>query len=51
VRFDEKNWAFPFAKVAKQIENGREDSVLAFFDAIPLVFKRMPPAPSDEDPS
>ncbi len=31
VQFDEKNAAFPFAKVAKQLENGSGDSVLSFF--------------------
>jgi hypothetical protein len=39
VRFDEKNVAFPFAKVAKQLENGSEDSVLSFFRVIPVVFR------------
>jgi hypothetical protein len=39
VRFDAKNAAFPFAKVAKQLENGSADSVLSFFTAIPMVFR------------
>jgi hypothetical protein len=39
VRFSEGNYAFPFAKVEKQLSNGAEDSVLSFFRAIPLVFK------------
>ncbi|WP_165228160.1 hypothetical protein [Aquisphaera insulae] len=37
IRFDEKNAAFPFAKVAKQLENGSADSVLSFFTVIPIV--------------
>jgi hypothetical protein len=39
VRFDDRNAAYPFAKVAKQLENGREDSVLSFFTLIPVLFK------------
>ncbi len=39
VRFDEKNAVFPFAKVAKQLENGSEDSVLSFFTVIPILFR------------
>lgn len=39
VRFDERNAAFPFAKVRKQLENGRVDSVFSFFTAIPAVFR------------
>ena len=39
VRFDEKNIVFPFAKVAKQLEHGSEDSVLRFFTLIPIIFK------------
>jgi hypothetical protein len=33
VRFSEGNWAFPFAKVAKQYANGLEggDSILSFY--------------------
>jgi protein-S-isoprenylcysteine O-methyltransferase Ste14 len=38
VRFDEANAAFPFAKVAKQLESGAGDSVLSFFTAIPTLF-------------
>lgn len=38
VRFDDRNAAFPFAKVAKHLENGASDSVLSFFTAIPLLF-------------
>jgi hypothetical protein len=39
VRFDERNAVFPFAKVAKQLENGSADSVLSFFTFIPIVFR------------
>jgi hypothetical protein len=39
VRFDAKNAVFPFAKVAKQLENGAADSVLSFFTIIPIVFR------------
>lgn len=39
VAFDAGNKIFPFAKVAKQFENGTEDSVHSFFELIPLVFK------------
>jgi hypothetical protein len=38
VAFDEANAAYPFAKVAKQIDNGVEDSIGSFFRAIPAVF-------------
>ena len=34
VKFDDRNVAYPFAKVAKQLEHGSEDSVLGFFDAV-----------------
>lgn len=40
VRFDAKNCAYPFAKVEKHLQNGPEDSVLSFFDTIPLLFKK-----------
>jgi hypothetical protein len=39
VRFDEKNAVFPFAKVAKQLENGSADSVLSFFTIMPIMFQ------------
>lgn len=42
VVFDEKNIAFPFAKVAKQIDNGLEDGIASFFSIIPTVFKDLP---------
>ncbi|WP_020474751.1 hypothetical protein [Zavarzinella formosa] len=38
VRFDDRNAAFPFAKVGKQLEHGAGDSVLSFFTAIPVLF-------------
>lgn len=42
VAFDDDNVAFPFVKVAKQIDNGSEDSIASFFTVIPLVFKNLP---------
>lgn len=39
VRFDEKNAVFPFNKTRKQFENGAEDSILSFYQIIPIVFK------------
>ena len=39
VRFAEGNAAFPFHKVRKQFENGSEDSILSFYQIIPIVFK------------
>lgn len=41
IEFDEKNAAFPFAKVRKQFANGKEDGVYSFFTAIPLVFRSL----------
>jgi hypothetical protein len=43
VRFDDKNAVYPFAKVAKHLEHGAEDSVLSFFTIIPIVFPRREP--------
>jgi len=43
IRFDERNAAFPFAKVRKQLENGAGDSVLSFFALIPAVLRRSGP--------
>jgi len=37
--FDDKNKAFPFAKVSKQFDNGLEDSVYSFYTIIPTIFK------------
>lgn len=39
IAFDEKNKVFPFAKTAKQFENGLDDSVHSFYTIIPIVFK------------
>lgn len=38
VTFENGNAAFPFAKVAKQLENGSDDSVLAMFDSMTVFF-------------
>jgi len=38
VCFDDRNAAYPFAKVAKQLERGTGDSVLSFFTLIPALF-------------
>jgi hypothetical protein len=38
VYFDEENAAYPFAKAQKHLLNGSEDSILSFFDTIPIVF-------------
>ena len=42
VAFNDVNMAFPFAKVAKQIDYGLEDGVASFFKAIPVVFEDIP---------
>ncbi len=39
IEFDDRNAVFPFSKVAKQFENGQEDSIESLFTLIPLVFK------------
>ena len=41
VAFSHDNIAFPFAKVAKQIDNGLEDGIASFFTAIPIVFQNV----------
>ena len=41
VAFDDDNIAFPFAKVAKQMENGLEDGIASYFTVIPIVFKNL----------
>lgn len=41
VAFDDKNIAFPFAKVAKQMDNGLEDGIASYFTVIPTVFKNL----------
>ena len=48
VALDDKNKIFPFAKTAKQFENGLEDSVYSFYTIIPTVFKLNPSTISDE---
>lgn len=43
VFFSERNdrsAAFPFNKVRKQLLNGAEDSILSFYDVIPIVFDK-----------
>lgn len=40
VYFDEENAAYPFAKVQKHLLNGGEDSILSFYDVIPVVFSK-----------
>lgn len=44
VAFNDDNMAFPFAKVAKQIENGLEDGIASFFNVMPTIFKDLTPA-------
>lgn len=39
VAFDDRNAAFPFAKVEKQMDNGLEDGIASFFNVMPLIFK------------
>ena len=39
VRFVKEQKAFPFAKVAKQFENGSVDSIYQFFVIVPIVMK------------
>ena len=35
---DDRNLAFPFAKVAKQFDNGVVDGISGFFRVIPIIF-------------
>ena len=35
---NDRSAAFPFNKVRKQLLNGAEDSILSFYDVIPIVF-------------
>lgn len=42
VAFDDQNLVFPFAKVAKRLDNSPEDSIASFFTTIPFVFKNLP---------
>jgi hypothetical protein len=39
VQFEGGNAAYPFVKVSKHLEHGEEDSVLSFFNMIPVVFQ------------
>ncbi|MEQ9490549.1 MAG: hypothetical protein RIM72_16315 [Alphaproteobacteria bacterium] len=41
VAFDNRSCVFPFAKIAKHLENGREDSVHSFFTLLPIVFEKV----------
>lgn len=51
VFFDDRNAIFPFAKVAKQFDNGVQggDSIEDFFTAIPKIFKLPRAADHDSD--
>ena len=49
IALDDKNKIFPFAKTAKQFENGLEDSVYSFYTIIPTVFKISPLIRSKEE--
>ncbi len=40
IYFDDENAAYPFAKVQKHLLNGCEDSILSFYDVIPVLFAR-----------
>ncbi|MGD0738798.1 MAG: hypothetical protein ABR957_04320 [Terracidiphilus sp.] len=40
IRFDERNRAYPFAKMAKQLKNGPEDSIFGFYSAIGAAFRK-----------
>jgi len=44
VAFNDDNMVFPFAKVAKQMDNGLEDGIVSFFTIIPIIFKKLPRA-------
>ena len=41
VEFRKDTWVLPFARVSKQFENGLEDGIGWFFEAIPEVFLRV----------
>lgn len=44
VFFDDSNAVYPFNKVRKQFQNGREDSILSFFEMIgPIFWPQQPP--------
>ena len=38
VKFDELNGVYPFNKIEKHFINGAEDSILSFYQTIPVVF-------------
>jgi hypothetical protein len=40
IKFDDRNKIYPFNKVAKQFQNGSEDSILSFYTLIPIIFKQ-----------
>jgi len=42
IELDKKNKVYPLAKVAKQFENGIEDSIFYLYQIIPSVFKLQP---------
>lgn len=46
VAFDERNRAFPFAKIEKRFERGDEESIVAFYTAIPVLFRRQHMSPA-----
>ncbi len=48
VLFNESNAVFPFSRVAKHFQNDREDSILSWFTAIPLIFHTERPEESQE---
>lgn len=52
VAFDDDNMAFPFAKIAKQIDNGLDDGIAGFFNVIPTIFNYQPDTatPTDKKP-
>lgn len=49
VAFDERNAAFPLAKVQKQLENGTDagDGIYGFFTSIPVLFGLQRPSTGD----
>ncbi len=40
IRFDERNRAYPFAIVVKQLKNGPEDSIFGFYSAMGFLFRK-----------
>jgi hypothetical protein len=51
VAFDDRNGVFPFAKVARQLENGLEDSIWSMFSLIPEIFAGCLPSQLSRDSS